>query len=69
MQLTPESDGNATLCLVLKNAVKPEQATVESNRIGLKSSIRNMERMSGNLQLSQTGHHFEVTLFFPVTAG
>lgn len=47
MQLTPESNGDAALCLILKNTVKPEHSAVESNRIGLKSSTRNMERMDG----------------------
>ena len=68
MQLTPESDGDAALCLVLKNTVKPEHSAVESNRIGLKSSTRNMERMGGRLVVCQTDAFFEVTLSFPVTA-
>ena len=68
MQLTPESDGDAALCLVLKNTVKPEHSAVESNRIGLKSSTRNMERMGGSLVVCQTDAFFEVTLSFPVTA-
>ena len=68
MQLTPESDGDAALCLVLKNTVKPEHSAVESNRIGLKSSTRNMERMDGRLVVCQTDAFFEVTLSFPVTA-
>ena len=68
MQLTPESDGDAALCLVLKNNVKPEHSAVESNRIGLKSSTRNMERMGGSLVVCQTDAFFEVTLSFPVTA-
>ena len=68
MQLTPESDGDAALCLVLKNTVKPEHSAVESNQIGLKSSTRNMERMGGSLVVCQTDAFFEVTLSFPVTA-
>lgn len=68
MQLTPESDGDAALCLVLKNTVKPEHSAVESNRIGLKSSTRNMKRMGGRLVVCQTDAFFEVTLSFPVTA-
>ena len=68
MQLTPESDGDAALCLVLKNTVKPEHSAVESNQIGLKSSTRNMERMGGRLVVCQTDAFFEVTLSFPVTA-
>ena len=68
MQLTPESDGDAALCLVLKNTVKPEHSAVESNRIGIKSSTRNMERMGGSLVVCQTDAFFEVTLSFPVTA-
>ena len=68
MQLTPESDGDAALCLVLKNTVKPEHSAVESNRIGLKSSTRNMERMDGRLVVCQTDAFFAVTLSFPVTA-
>lgn len=67
MQLTPESNGDAALCLVLKNTVKPEHSAVESNRIGLKSSTRNMERMGGSLVVCQTDAFFEVTLSFPVT--
>lgn len=68
MQLTPESNGDAALCLILKNTVKPEHSAVESNRIGLKSSTRNMERMDGRLVVCQTDAFFEVTLSFPVTA-
>lgn len=68
MQLTPESNGDAALCLILKNTVKPEHSAVESNRIGLKSSTRNMERMGGSLVVCQTDAFFEVTLSFPVTA-
>ena len=68
MQLTPESNGDAALCLILKNTVKPEHSAVESNRIGLKSSTRNMERMGGKLVVFQTDTFFEVTLSFPVTA-
>lgn len=68
MQLTPESDGDAALCLILKNTVKPEHSAVESNQIGLKSSTRNMERMGGSLVVCQTDAFFEVTLSFPVTA-
>ena len=67
MQLTPESNGDAALCLILKNTVKPEHSAVESNRIGLKSSTRNMERMGGSLVVCQTDAFFEVTLSFPVT--
>ena len=67
MQLTPESNGDAALCLILKNTVKPEHSAVESNRIGLKSSTRNMERMDGSLVVCQTDAIFEVTLSFPVT--
>lgn len=68
MQLTPESNGDAALCLILKNTVKPEHSAVESNRIGLKSSTRNMERMGGRLVVCQTDAFFEVILSFPVTA-
>lgn len=68
MQLNLENNGDATLCLILKNAVKPEHSAVESNRIGLKSSTRNMERMGGKLVVFQTDTFFEVTLSFPVTA-
>lgn len=68
MQLTPESNNDAALCLALKNAVKPEHSTIESNQIGLKSSMRNMERMGGKLVVCQTDTFFEVRLSFPVTA-
>ena len=68
MQLPPEINKDATLCLALKNTVKPEHSAVESNRIGLKSSTRNMERMGGKLVVFQTNTFFEVTLSFPVTA-
>ena len=68
LSLNPENDGDAALYLILKNAVKPEHSAVESNRIGLKSSTRNMERMGGKLVVFQTDTFFEVTLSFPVTA-
>ena len=68
MQLPPEINKDAALCLALKNTVKPEHSAVESNRIGLKSSTRNMERMGGKLVVFQTDTLFEVTLSFPVTA-
>lgn len=68
MQLPPEINKDAALCLALKNTVKPEHSAVESNRIGLKSSTRNMERMGGKLVVFQTDTFFEVTLSFPVTA-
>lgn len=68
MQLPPEINKDAALCLALKNTVKPEHSAVESNRIGLKSSTRNMERMGGKLVVFQTNTFFEVTLSFPVTA-
>ena len=68
MQLPPEINKDAALCLALKNTVKPEHSAVESNRIGLKSSTRNMERMGGKLVFFQTNTFFEVTLSFPVTA-
>ena len=68
MQLPPESNNDAALCLALKNAVNPEHSTIESNQIGLKSSMRNMERMGGKLVVFQTDTFFEVTLSFPVTA-
>ena len=68
MQLPPEINKDAALCLALKNTVKPEHSAVERNRIGLKSSTRNMERMGGKLVVFQTDTLFEVTLSFPVTA-
>ena len=68
MQLTPESNKGAALCLALKNTVKPEHSAIESNQIGLKSSMRNMERMGGKLVVCQTDKFFEVRLSFPVTA-
>ena len=68
MQLPPEINKDAALCLALKNTVKPEHSALESNRIGLKSSTRNMERMGGKLVVFQTDTFFEVTLSFPVTA-
>ena len=68
MQLPPEINKDAALCLALKNTAKPEHSAVESNRIGLKSSTRNMERMGGKLVVFQTDTFFEVTLSFPVTA-
>ena len=68
MQLPSEINKDAALCLALKNTVKPEHSAVESNRIGLKSSTRNMERMGGKLVVFQTNTFFEVTLSFPVTA-
>ena len=67
LSLNPENDGDSTLCLILKNAVKPEHSAVESNRIGLKSSMRNMERMGGQLLVCQTDSFFEVSLSFPLT--
>lgn len=68
LSLNPENDVDAALYLILKNAVKSEHSAVESNRIGLKSSTRNMERMGGKLVVFQTDTFFEVTLSFPVTA-
>lgn len=68
VQLPPEINKDAALCLALKNTVKPEHSAVESNRIGLKSSTRNVERMGGKLVVFQTNTFFEVTLSFPVTA-
>ena len=68
MQLPPEINKDAALCLALKNTVKSEHSALESNRIGLKSSTRNMERMGGKLVVFQTDTLFKVTLSFPVTA-
>ena len=67
LRFPPEGNVDAALCLILKNAVKPEHSAVESNRIGLKSSMRNMERMGGKLLVCQTDEFFEATVFFPVT--
>ena len=68
MQLPPEINKDAALCLALKNTAKPEHSAVESNRIGLQRAVHGIWSGWWKSCSFPDRYVLRVTLSFPVTA-